>query len=221
MIDTAGAAFDLNSENDNAEINRVIMKPVIDNLARALHCVSVVVGHIGKSKGEQGATREGAHKMRGGSVYGDRATSIFNIEGDPQNVDRIIVSCAKEKTGNNFEIVLQLDRNTSWLKLIGDAPLAKRPTSQDKVLAVLTASIDPLETQAIVIALAGKVSERAVKGALGKLKDKGLAANPKHGYWQASEQEIIVEVETDSTKVQDAISHRALHDCTNNGDGSK
>jgi len=217
LIDTAGAAFDLNSENDNAEINRVIMKPVIDKLVRSLNCVGVVVGHVGKSKGEQGVTREAAHKMRGGSVYGDRATSIFNIEGDPQNVDRIIVSCAKEKTGNNFEITLQLDRDTRWLKLVSEAPSAKRPTSQDKVLAVLTASTDSLETKAIVTALAGQASERTVKGALDKLKGNGLANNPKHGYWQASKLAVIVEVDSQSAKVQDAIAHKALHDCTNNG----
>jgi RecA-family ATPase len=97
VIDTAGAVFALKSENDNAEISRLIMKPVIEQLARPLNCVVVVVVHIGKSSREDGLTREPAHRARGGSAYGDRVTAIFNIDGDPQNKDRIRVSCAKKQ----------------------------------------------------------------------------------------------------------------------------
>jgi RecA-family ATPase len=53
VIDTMSAAFATKSENDNAEISRVIMKPVIEHLARPLNCVAVVVGHIGKASREE------------------------------------------------------------------------------------------------------------------------------------------------------------------------
>jgi len=52
VIDTASAAFALKSENDNAEISRLIMKPLIEQLARPLKCVAAIVGHIGKASRE-------------------------------------------------------------------------------------------------------------------------------------------------------------------------
>jgi hypothetical protein len=194
VIDTASAAFALKSENDNAEISRLIMKPVIEQLARPLNCVVVVVVHIGKASREDGLTREPAHRARGGSAYGDRVTAIFNIDGDPQNKDRIRVTCAKEKTGNNFEVTLELNRETRWLNLVdGKASRAKPPTAEDKVLAVLARSFDDMKTETIVRALAGAMSESGVKHALTALAKKGRATQPRHGYWKAVEPEIIMD----------------------------
>jgi hypothetical protein len=193
IIDTMSAAFAPKSENDNAEISRMIMKPLIEKLARLLNCVAVIVGHIGKASREEGATREPAHKMRGGSAYGDRATSIFNIEGDRESKDRIRVTCAKEKTGNDFEITLELNRETRWLSIVEDGVRAKAPTAEDKVLAFLVRSSVALKTGAIVTGLAGEISESAVKHALTSLANKGQVSQPKRGYWKAVEPEIIVE----------------------------
>jgi len=194
VIDTMSAAFSMKSENDNAEINKLIMKPVIEQLARPLNCVAAAVGHIGKASREEGATREPAHKMRGGSAYGDRATTIFNVEGDSDSKDRIRVICAKEKTGNDFEITLELNRATRWLKLVdGKANRAKPPTAEDKVFAVLTRSPDAMKTSAVVKALASEMSESGVKHALTALAEKGRAIQPKHGYWKAVEPEIVID----------------------------
>jgi RecA-family ATPase len=65
VIDTMSAAFATKSENDNAEISRIIMKPVVEYLARPLSCVVVVVGHVGKASREEGATREPATQDAG------------------------------------------------------------------------------------------------------------------------------------------------------------
>lgn len=218
IVDTLGAAFAQNSENDNAEIGRMIMKPVIDYLARLLHCVCVVVGHVGKDRAEAGLTRQPVHRMRGGSAYADRATSIFNVDGDPDNEDRILVTCAKEKTGNNFEITLELNRETRWLTVVeGEATRTRRPTVKDKVLGVLTHSSQAMKTEVIVRALANEMSESAVKQALTALGQKRLASQPRHGYWKAGEPKIIIDVEEPpEAKVQSAIAHKALHDCTIN-----
>jgi hypothetical protein len=193
MVDTMSAAFAMKSENDNAEINKLIMKPIIEQLARPLNCVVGVVGHIGKASREEGATREPAHKMRGGSAYGDRATVIFNVEGHPDSKDRIRVICAKEKTGNDFEITLELNRETRWLSIVEDRVRAKAPTAEDKVLAFLVRSSVALKTGAIVTGLADEISESAVKHALTSLANKGQVSQPKRGYWKAVEPEIIVE----------------------------
>ena len=219
IIDTMSAAFAPKSENDNAEINRVIMKPVVEQLARPLNCVVVVVGHVGKASREEGATREAAHKMRGGSAYGDRATTIFNIEGDADNNDRIRVSCAKEKTGNDFQITLSLNRETRWLSPIDVQTTPKAPQSDDLVLALLMRSSDEVKTAEIVKPLKRQMSERTVKLALKNLAKRGLAHSPRRGYWKAGQWEIAIDAGETLQEVQSAVALKALHDCTNNGNG--
>jgi hypothetical protein len=217
IIDTMGAAFAPKSENDNAEISRLIMKPLIE-LAQRLNCVVVIVGHIGKAQREEGATREPAHKMRGGSAYGDRATAIFNIEGDPDSNDRIRVICAKEKSGKEFEATLRLNRETRWLTPMNVETVPKAPKSEDLVLSLLMRSSDAVKTAQIVKAL-NKLGKRTVKLALQNLAKRGLAHSPRRGYWQAGEWEIQIDASTPLQKVQSAVAYKALHDCTNNGDG--
>jgi len=220
IIDTMSAAFAPKCENDNAEISRIIMKPVVEQLARPLNCMVVVVGHIGKTSREEGATREAAHKMRGGSAYGDRATTIFNVEGDSESKDRIRVICAKEKTGNDFEITLELNRETRWLSPINAESTPKPPKSDDLVLALLMRSSDGIEkTGKIVKALTRHLSERTVKDALANLRKRGLAHSPRRGYWKAGQWEITVDAGEPLQKVQGAVALNALHDCTNNGNG--
>lgn len=220
IIDTISAAFAPKSENDNAEISRVIMKPVVDQLARLLKCVVVVVGHIGKASREEGATREPAHKMRGGSAYGDRATGVFNIEGDSDSNDRIRVICAKEKTGNEFEITLQLNRKTRWLSPIDVQTTPKPPQSEDLVLALLMRSSGEVKTREIVNPLKKHLGERTAKLALRNLERRGLAHSPRRGYWKAGKLEITVDAgEPLQQSAKSAVTLKALHDCTNNGDG--
>jgi len=133
--------------------------------------------------------------MRGGSAYGDRATAIFNIEGDSESKDRIRVICAKEKTGNEFEITLELNRETRWLNLVdGKGIRAKPPKAEDKVFAVVARSPNAMKTRAIVRALASNISESAVKHALTDLAEKGRVTQPRRGYWKAVEPEIVVDV---------------------------
>lgn len=204
IIDTMSAAFAPKSENDNAEISRMIMKPLIDKLARLLNCVAVIVGHIGKASREEGATREPAHKMRGGSAYGDRATAIFNIEGDPDSNDRIRVICPKEKTGNEFELTLELNRKTRWLSVVDVGTAPKPPKSEDLVLSLLIRLSGEVKTAEIVKALP-KLGKRTVMLALKTLAKRGLAHSPRRGYWQAGEWEINVELDEplhESAKVQ-------------------
>jgi hypothetical protein len=219
IIDTMSAAFAPKSENDNAEINRVIMKPVVEQLARPLNCVAVVVGHIGKSSREEGATREPAHKMRGGSAHGDRATAIFNVEGDPDSNDRIRVNCAKEKTGKDFQITLSLNRETRWLSPIDVQATPKPPQSDDLVLALLMRSSGEVKTAEIVKPLARQMGERTVKLALKNLAKRGLAHSPRRGYWKAGQWEIAIDEGEPLQEVQSAVVLKALHDCTNNGNG--
>ena len=205
IIDPMTAAFAPKSENDNAEISRLIMKPLIEKLARPLKCVVASVGHIGKASHEEGATREPAHKMRGGSAYGDRATAIFNIEGDPESKDRIRVTCAKEKTGNDFQITLSLNRETRWLSPTDIETTPQAPQSDDLVIALLIRLSGEVKTGKIVKTLKGQMSERTVKLALENLAKRGLAHRTRRGYWKAGKWEVTIDADEplqESAKVQ-------------------
>jgi hypothetical protein len=131
--------------------------------------------------------------MRGGSAYGDRATAIFNVEGDSDSKDRIRVICAKEKTGNEFEITLELNRETRWLSPIDVAAMPKAPQSEDLVLALLMRSADEVKTAQIVKPLKRQMAGKTVKLALANLAKRGLAHSPRRGYWKAGPWEVTVD----------------------------
>jgi hypothetical protein len=131
--------------------------------------------------------------MRGGSAYGDRATAIFNVEGDSESKDRIRVVCAKEKTGNDFEITFELNRETRWLSPIDVAAMPKAPQSEDLVLALLMRTSEEVKTAEIVTPLKRQIAKRTVKLALTNLAKRGLAHSPRRGYWKAGPWEFTVD----------------------------
>lgn len=182
IIDTVSAAFSIRNENDNAEIANSVMKPLVA-LARRLNCLIVLVHHVGKAKAEEGATREQAHRGRGASAWGDFSTSIFNLDADPHDQERVTVTCGKRKNGGNYERVLRLDRARRWFRASGDAP-AKIVTNEDLVLGALEADgREQVSTGDLVSALAGKVSRGTVTNCLNRLADLGKVSKVRQGWW--------------------------------------
>jgi DNA-binding transcriptional ArsR family regulator len=181
FIDTATAAFDIESESDNSEI-AALMKTLI-RLARDLNCLIVIVHHIGKAKAEEGVTREPAHRGRGASASADFASAIFNLEHSPTS-NLVTLTCAKRKTGSgeNYEVAMKLDQDSRWFSLTSDAP--PRPlTKREMVLSILSET-DSLPTSGVEQILAGKMSERTVRNHLAELVKDGLVTQPKYGYWK-------------------------------------
>ncbi len=184
IIDTASAAFSIRNESDNSEVAELMKKLI--RLARQLSCVVAVVHHIGKAKAEDGQTHEAAHRGRGASAWADFASAIFNLEYD-QISDLVTLTCAKRKsgTGENYESVLRLDRETRWFSATNET--APRPISnREQVLNVLSET--PLTTAGVEQLLAGKMSERTVRACLKDLVTDGLATQPKRGVWRATDQ---------------------------------
>lgn len=185
IIDTVTAAFSIRNESDNSEV--VKLMKILIKLARYLHCVIVIVHHIGKAKAEGGETREAAHRGRGASAWADCAAAIFNLEHD-QTSDAVTLTCAKRKTGTgqNYEMTLRLDREARWFSPTSDAP--PRPlTHREMVFRVLTENTDSeksLRTSEVEQLLAGKMSVKTIGNKLRELVADGLATQPKWGYWQ-------------------------------------
>ncbi len=182
IIDTASAAFSLRSENDNSEVANSVMKPLI-KLARRLNCLIILIHHIGKAKLEEGQTREQAHRGRGASAWGDFSTSIFNLEADPKDKNRIVLTCGKRKDGEGYESVLRLNRESRWFEAT-DEPMSKPVTNDELVIKAMQASgRTEMATAEIVAALDGRMSERTVKSCLSRLADLGKAISERRGFW--------------------------------------
>lgn len=152
IIDTASTAFSIRGENDNAEVANMVMKP-LSRLARKLNCVVVLIHHIGKSKSEEGQTKEAAHRARGASAFGDFSTSIFNLEPNTGGADCRTLICAKRKDGGEeYSVTLRLDRVTRWFIHTNESLLSKAPSSREIVRATVSR---PMQKSEIVAALDG------------------------------------------------------------------
>lgn len=192
IIDTVSAAFTIRNENDNAEVSNTVMKPLA-NMARKFNCLVILVHHIGKARSEEGSTREQAHRGRGASAWGDFSTSIFNLDADPNDQGRVMITCGKRKDGENYERVLRLDRHSRWFKVTDETP-NKPVTNEDLVLeAMRSNSQREMQTSEILTALAGRVKERTVKECLKRLADQGKVRNPDWGLWEITEVCAVVQ----------------------------
>lgn len=182
IVDTASAAFSIRNENDNAEVANCVMKPLV-KLARRLNCLAVLVHHVGKAKAEEGAAREQAHRGRGASAWGDFSTSIFNLDADPNDKERVTVTCAKRKNGGDYERVLRLDRERRWFRATDETP-AKPVTNDDLVLeAIERSGLSQISTGAVEESLAGKVSRNTVGNCLKRLLERGKVSKVRPGWW--------------------------------------
>jgi putative DNA primase/helicase len=181
IIDTASAAFTIRNENDNSEVAELMKRLV--SLARKLNCVIVLAHHIGKAKIEGGQTREAAHRGRGASAWADAAAAVFNVEVDPNDKNRITVTCAKRKSGADYETIFKLDRETRWLTPT-DETSPKPITSKSRILKLLeTSGVTQMKTSAIEKAMAGALSRSTVMSRLKELVKDGSLTQSKRGWW--------------------------------------
>lgn len=162
IIDTASAGFWLRNENDNSEVANEVMKRLI-RLARQLNALVVLVHHIGKGRGEEGQTREAAHRGRGASAWADFSTSIFNLEGHSDS-DRVTLKCAKRKDGEPYERTMLLDRKARWFTVADETPKTN-PTCFDVVVS-LVAMRGRMKKADVVETLKGQCGERVIENAL-------------------------------------------------------
>ncbi|HVF51804.1 MAG TPA: AAA family ATPase [Pyrinomonadaceae bacterium] len=179
IIDTASAAFSIHNENDNSEVANSVMKRLL-TLARKLNCVVVVVHHIGKSRSEEGNSREPAHKARGASAWGDFATSIFNIEASPEDRSRIQLTCAKRKDGDNYTAIMKLSQDKRSFTMTEEKPPIFT-TSYEKTVQSITR--ETKTTEAIEIGKRLGIAERTTAQNLKVAVKDGRLKRVKHGVY--------------------------------------
>jgi putative DNA primase/helicase len=182
VVDTGGAAFDLFNENDNGEVARKIMKPML-TLARRLDCAVLIVHHIGKSKSEEGGAAAKVHRPRGASAFSGYAASVFILEGDVSDPDYVTVTCAKRKNGAPYEVPMKLDRASRWFGAV--RPAARTPSSYEHVVEYVQEASAPVRLMDIVSALKSKMSRDTVKRHLSEALRRGDLVKTGHGFYAA------------------------------------
>lgn len=182
VVDTSAAAFEINNENDNSEVSRKVLKPLI-KLARDLDCAVVIVHHIGKFKSEDGSVSEKVHRPRGASAFSAFAASVFVLTGDASDPDTVTVSCAKRKSGQSYDVMMKLNRDSRWLIAMG-APV-RQPSNYERVLEFVRGSSDPAKLKEIVAAMAPYMSRDTVKRQLKEGLNRGDIVSVGYGLYAA------------------------------------
>jgi putative DNA primase/helicase len=182
VVDTSGAAFDIHNENDNGEVARKVMKPLL-MLARKLNCAVVIVHHIGKSKSEEGSGADKVHRPRGASVFSGYAAGVFVMTGDASDPDYVTVTCAKRKNGAPYEVPMKLDRASRWFEAV--RPAARTPSSYERVVEYVQEADAPVRLMDIASALKSRMSRDTVKRNLSEALRRGDLTSTGRGLYAA------------------------------------
>ncbi|MEP6920550.1 MAG: AAA family ATPase [bacterium] len=181
VVDTACAGVDLGDENSNSEVARVVMKPFL-KLVRRLNACLIMSHHIGKSKSEEGVTRDKVHSPRGASAFSGYPASVFVLDLDPYSIAGVILSCAKRKSGESYDRTLLLDRERRWFDLVGE--VKREPSSYEQVLeAIRHLTGEPIKRAAINAELEGRLDERTITRRLEIAVKRGELLKVKKGQY--------------------------------------
>jgi hypothetical protein len=182
IVDTLSALFSVNSENDNAEMTRRVMRP-LDALARATDAAVLVLHHIGKQSEDSRAGVD-AYKGRGASAIGGFARLALLLTPHTKDESCVTLKCAKSK-GEKFEkIVLRLDPGTRWFAPAKDSAPGKKPNFM-MVVETVTAYNRPVKRKEIGNALADRMSNSTITRNLNEASRLGLLVSHEHGYWSS------------------------------------
>lgn len=184
IVDTVSAAFSMRDENNNAEVNSQICKPLV-KLARDLNTAILIAHHIGKSGSEDGRAAEKAYRARGASSFGAFPSLILNLTQDNHDQDRVTLNFAKVKGNRLADHTFQLDGEARWFHLSGAAAITL-PTAYDCVLDLM-ADGHIRTKQEIEDTFKGRYAVTAIKDALQNAKAKGKLTQSKRGTYQLAE----------------------------------
>lgn len=184
VLDTMSALFDLKSENDNAEIKRVVMQP-LKKLAKDANAAVLLLHHIGKQN-EDGRTSIGAYAGRGGSAIGALSRSVALLKTDTQDPERVIFSVPKAKGYRIEPLLMGLDREARWF-IPTNETVTPQPTNYELVVSTVKSFGEPVRRKKIDAALNGKISIATIGRNLEEAVSRGDLINPKYGYYGVPE----------------------------------
>jgi len=177
VIDTMASLCPVFSENDNAEQQRKVWRP-LQKLAREADAAILVIHHVGK-RTEDGQTPERVYRGRGASASGAFARSVWILTPDSVAPGLVTLSCAKIKGETPPDLRFQLDQSTRWFKPV--EPVTTPPSWLDQIIAAVTARTTTAE---VVNKLKGDLSERSVSDYLAEAVELGKIRKVKKGVYE-------------------------------------
>lgn len=178
FIDTISKCFVIHNENDNSEVKERVMKP-LKRLAKLTDAAVLASHHIGKAKLEEGSTREGSHRGRGASSFGDQSRVILNLERDLAN-DSVILSCPKLKGDSFADQILKLNPENRWFERIGENRIQ---TNYELVIEMFSDG-NIYKTADAVSEFDGVIAARTVKRMLAEGVNHGDLLKVRQGHYQ-------------------------------------
>jgi replicative DNA helicase len=160
VIDTLSSLCPVFNENDNAEQQRKVWRP-LQKLARDCDAAILVLHHVGK-RSEDSQTPERVYRGRGASASGGAARAVWLLIPDPVTPGLSTLSCVKAKCEPPKEARLQLDAQSRWITFLQIEP---QPviTPLERVLTVVNRE---MRTAEIKVALKPTYQDRAIEEAL-------------------------------------------------------
>jgi len=185
FVDTISRCFVIHNENDNSEVKERVMKP-LKRLAKLTDAAVLAAHHIGKAKLEEGSTREGSHRGRGASSFGDQSRIILNLDRDPAN-DSVILSCPKLK-GNSFaDQILKLNLESRWFERLGEN---RTQTSYELIIEMFEDG-KVYKTSEVVDEFEGVIAQRTVKRLLTEGVRHGDLQKERQGHYQKAGSRLL------------------------------
>lgn len=202
IVDTASALFNLQNENDNAEIKRRVMTP-LKILAKESNSAVWLQHHSGKQSEDPKSTNA-AYSGRGGSNFGSLARTVMRLIA-PDKIDktRVVFSVAKSKGYRQDDVVLRLDQDARWFSVATEIPPPQLISSYDEVKDYVTRE---MSTKEIVDAFLPKYSKRTIEDNLKSAVENRHLKKVRQGVY---------------APIDSAVSAPTIGDCGNcgNGDG--
>lgn len=184
VVDTLSALFNLKSENDNAEIKRVVMQP-LKKLAKDANAAVLLLHHIGKQN-EDGRANVGAYAGRGGSNIGALSRTVALLKTDTSDLERVVFSVPKAKGFRLEPLLMKLDHESRWF-IPTNQPVPPQLTGYQIVVSTVNGFEQPVKRKEIDEALKGKMSKATITRHLDEAEQRGDIRKPKYGYYGAPE----------------------------------
>lgn len=184
VVDTLSALFNLKSENDNAEIKRVVMQP-LKKLAKDANAAVLLLHHIGKQN-EDGRASVGAYAGRGGSNIGALSRTVTLLKTDTSDPERVVFSVPKAKGYRLEPLLMKLDHESRWFVPANES-VPPQQTSYEILVSTVKSFGQPVKRKEIDEQLAGRMGKSTITRELGKAETRGDLVSPKYGYYGAPE----------------------------------
>lgn len=134
VVDTLACLFDLQSENDNAEVSKRVMKPLA-GLAKDTNTAILLLHHVGKQS-EDAQAGVKAYRGRGASASGGASRYTLLLTQHPNSPSRVILSNVKIKGIAFPDIVMKLDPHSRWFSPTSEDAPRKKSSYEDVIEAV-------------------------------------------------------------------------------------